>query len=233
MPLDALLSAIRDLRGGSAGRRPPTCSGRTRHCSIRWSGTRADHSQLPALADSMLGPAVLYAALARLIRRLIERGPLIVVVDGAHLAGRALADLLRFVIREDLRTVIVVAVRTGEGVQLPSTARIGLEPLSRAAVAELVGASRADDLYARSRGHPLFLTELAQQSGRVRALPVSLVESVLQRAATTWARLGAMVRATAVIGPGARRGPAGRGARPRRRWRCSTTPSAPWPPGRC
>jgi DNA-binding SARP family transcriptional activator len=200
MPLDALLSAIRDLLRRLGGQAAADLLGADTALLGPLVGTGAGHGQLLALTDSMLGPAVLYAALARLLRRLIERGPLVVVVDDAHLAGRPLADLLHFVAREDLRTVVVAVVRTGEGVPLPSTARIHLDTLSLSAVAELVGASRAGDLYARSRGHPLFLTELAQQSAG-SALPASLVESVSARC-DDLGTAGALLRAAAVIGPG-------------------------------
>ena len=199
MPLDALLNAIRDLLRRLGAQAAADLLGADAALLNPLVGTGTGPSELPALADSMLGPAVLYAALARLLRRLIERGPLVVVVDDAHLAGRALADLLRFVVREDLRTVVVAAVRTGEGVPLPSTARIHLDTLSLAAVAELVGATRAGDLYARSRGHPLFLTELAQQSAG-SALPASLVESVSARCDDLGAA-GVLLRAAAVLGP--------------------------------
>jgi DNA-binding SARP family transcriptional activator len=199
MPLDALLSAIRDLLRRLGGQAAADLVGADAALLDPLVGAGVAHGQLPALADSMLGPAVLYAALARLLRRLIERGPLVVVVDDAHLAGRALADLLRFVVREDLRTVVVATIRTGEGVPLPATARIHLDLLSLAAVTELVGATRAGDLYARSRGHPLFLTELAQQSAG-SALPASLVESVSARC-DGLGTAGALLRAAAVIGP--------------------------------
>ena len=118
----------------------------------------------PMLADSMLGPAVLYAALVRVLGRLAERAPLVAVVDDAHLAGPALADWLRFLAREQVAVTIVAAVRPGEGEPLPATAFVHLEALDRDAAAELVGPGRADELYARSKGHPLFLTELAQQA---------------------------------------------------------------------
>lgn len=199
MPLDALLAAIRDLLRRLGAQAAADLLGADAALLGPLVGTGAGHGELPALADSMLGPAVLYAALARLLRRLIERGPLVVVIDDAHLAGRALADLLRFMVREDLHTVVVAAVRTGEGVPLPSTARIHLDTLSLTAVAELVGAARADDLYARSRGHPLFLAELAQQSAG-SALPASLVESVSARCDDLGAA-GVLLRAAAVLGP--------------------------------
>ena len=56
-----------------------------------------------------------------------------------------------------------------------------------------------DALYERSKGHPLFLTELAQQAAGGE-LPASLVESVSARCDELGAA-GAMLRAAAVIGP--------------------------------
>ena len=82
---------------------------------------------------------------------------------------------------------------------MPATAFVHLGLLGRAAAAELVGPSRADELYERSKGHPLFLTELAQQAGRAE-LPASLVESVSARC-DELGPAGAMLRAAAVIGP--------------------------------
>src|SRR5208282_3433752 len=102
----------------------------------------------PRLADSMLGPAVLYSALVQALSRLTERAPLVVLVDDAHLAGPALPDWLRFLQREDISVTVVAAVRSGEGEPLPATASIHLDALSRDAAAELVGPGRVDELYA-------------------------------------------------------------------------------------
>ena len=151
------------------------------------------------LADSMLGPAVLYAALVRVMVRLAARGPLVVVIDDAHLAGQALANWLRFARRENMPATVVAAIRSAEGPSLPATASVHLGLLDREAAAELVGPSRADELYERSKGHPLFLTELAQQAARAE-LPMSLVESVSARC-DELGTAGAMLRAAAVIGP--------------------------------
>ena len=153
----------------------------------------------PVLADAMLGPAVLYAALVRVAVRLARRGPLVVVIDDAHLAGQALANWLRFARRENMPAAVVAAVRSGEGPPLPATASVHLGLLDREATAELVGPLRADELYERSKGHPLFLTELAQQAARAD-LPTSLVESVSARC-DELGPAGAMLRAAAVIGP--------------------------------
>ena len=152
----------------------------------------------PVLADGALGPAVLYAALGRVLGRLADRGPLVVVIDDAHLAGPALPDWVRFVRREGLPAVIVAAVRPGEAEPLPATAFVHLDVLGRAAAAELVGPARVDELYARSKGHPLFLAELAQQAAGAE-LPASLVESVSARCDELGVA-GAMLRTAAVIG---------------------------------
>ena len=153
----------------------------------------------PVLADSMLGPAVLYAALVRLLGRLTARGPLVVAIDDAHLAGPALPDWLHFVRREAVPLAVVAAVRPGAGEPLPATGFIHLGVLGRDAAAELVGPARVDELYERSKGHPLFLTELAQQAAG-GTLPASLVESVSARC-DELGSAGALLRTAAVIGP--------------------------------
>jgi DNA-binding SARP family transcriptional activator len=206
MPLDALLSALSallrrlgpdaaaDLLGQDAVTLTSLLGAAADPAGPRPSGVSG-----PILADSMLGPAVLYAALVRVVARLARRGPLVVVIDDAHLAGQALANWLSFARREDMPAAVVAAVRSGEGPPLPATASVHLGLLGRAAAAELVGPSRADELYERSKGHPLFLTELAQQSAQAE-LPASLVESVSARC-DELGQAGAMLRAAAVIGP--------------------------------
>ena len=198
MPLDALLGALAsllrrlgpdvtsDLLGADAAMLAPLLGGAP--------GPRS----LPGPPDGTLGPAVLYAALARVLGRLTGRGPVAVVIDDAHLAGPALLDWVRFVRRVQLAVPVVVAVRPGEGESLPATASVHLDVLGREAAAELVGPGRVDELYARSKGHPLFLTELAQQSAGAQ-LPASLVESVSARC-DGLGSAGALLRTAAVIG---------------------------------
>jgi AAA ATPase-like protein/transcriptional activator len=183
MPLDALLAALAsllrrlgpdvtaDLLAQDASTLAPVLG--VGSADPTGSGPRPE----PVLADSMLGPAVLYAVLVRVIGRIAERGPLVVVIDDAHLAGRALSNWLSFARRQRMPAVVVVAVRSGEAPSMPASALVHLDLLGRDAAAQLVGPARADELYERSKGHPLFLTELAQQAASTE-LPTSLVESV-------------------------------------------------------
>ena len=201
MPLDALLAALSallrrlgpDVTADLLGPDAVTLTALLGAAPAGNAGTEQ------ILADSMLGPAVLYAALVRVVARLAQRGPLVVVIDDAHLAGHALANWLSFARRENMPAVVVAAVRSGEGPPLPATASVHLGLLGRAAAAELVGPARADELYERSKGHPLFLTELASHGAQAE-LPASLVESVSARC-DELGPAGAMLRAAAVIGP--------------------------------
>jgi DNA-binding SARP family transcriptional activator len=201
LPLDALLTALATLlRGRGLG---PEASadvlGSDGALLAPVLGVAPGPAQPPTLAEAMLGPAVLYAALARVLSRLAERAPLVVIVDDAHLAGPALADWLRFVQRAKVAVTVVAAIRSGEGKPLPATAFVHLDVLGRDAAAELVGPARFDELYARSRGHPLFLTELAQAEAGAE-LPASLVESVSARC-DELGTAGMLLRTAAVIDP--------------------------------
>jgi len=204
LPLDALLTALAGLLRGLGPDVTADVLGAdaailTPLLNIAPGPRLTGGKGTPLLADSMLGPAVLYSALVRALGRLAERAPLVLVVDDAHLAGRALPDWLRFVRRENVPVTIVAAARSGEGEPLPATAAIHLGALGRDAAAELVGPTRVDELYARSKGHPLFLTELAQRAAGTE-LPASLVESVSARC-DELGPAGLLLRTAAVIGP--------------------------------
>jgi DNA-binding SARP family transcriptional activator len=202
MPLDALLSALSALMRRLGPDATADLLGQDALTLTSVLGVALDlvaPRAQPILADSMLGPAVLYAALVRVAARLAQRGPLVVAIDDAHLAGQALANWLSFARRENMPALVVAAVRSGEGPPLPATASVHLGLLGREAAAQLAGSSRADELYERSKGHPLFLIELAQQGAGVD-LPASLVESVSARC-DELGPAGALLRAAAVIGP--------------------------------
>jgi DNA-binding SARP family transcriptional activator len=199
MPLDALLGAFTaflrrlgpedsaDLLGTDSALLGPLL------------GVTPQPRPLSGLTDGLLGPAVLYAALLRVLGRMAARGPVVVVIDDAHLAGPALPDWVRFAQRGEVPLTIVLAIRPGEGEPLPATELVHLDVLDRQSAAELVGPARIDELYLRSKGHPLFLTELAQQTAGAE-LPASLVESVSARC-DELGPAGALLRTAAVIGP--------------------------------
>lgn len=147
--------------------------------------------------DPALGPAVLYGAVTRVLHRVAGDRVVVVVVDDAHLAGPTLGDWLAYLTRRPLPVVVVLGARPDEGPALPATDHVGLGPLDRAHVAALVGERRADELHARSGGHPLFLAELATvPSGE---LPESLVAAVTGRC-DDLGSAGDLVRTAAVLG---------------------------------
>jgi tetratricopeptide (TPR) repeat protein len=199
MPLDAVLGALTALLRRLGPEAAADLLGTDAPVLAPLLGAAPGPRPVPVLADAMLGPAVLYAALVRLLGRLGTGGPVVVLIDDAHLAGPALPDWLRFLRRGEAPVAVVAAVRPGEGDPLPATASLHLDVLGREAAAELVGPARVDELYARSRGHPLFLTELAQQSAGAE-LPASLVESVSARC-DELGSAGTLLRTAAVIGP--------------------------------
>jgi len=199
MPLDALLSALTALLRRLGPDTAAEVLGPEDAILAPLLGMPPGPRQLPVIADNTLGPTFLYAALVGILTRLTERGPLVLVIDDAHLAGPALRDWVGFARRAELALTVVATARPGEGEPLPATARLHLGALGRDAVARLVGPGRADELYARSQGHPLFLTELAEQETAAE-LPASLVESVSARC-DELGTAGPLLRTAAVIGP--------------------------------
>lgn len=158
----------------------------------------SDQRSPMVLTDASASPTLLHRALGSVLPRLSTGGTVIITIDDAHLAGPAFADWLSQLERSTNGLVVVVARRVGEGEALPVHDVVELGPLDRAAAAELVGEERADALFARSSGHPLFLSELAGAVGDV--LPRSLVDAI----STRCDELGAaaqIVRAAAVLGP--------------------------------
>ena len=87
MPLDALLSALSALlrRLGPDAAADLLAQDAPTLAPVLGVGPLSARAE-PILADSMLGPAVLYAALVRVVPWR-PRGPLVVVIDDAHLAG--------------------------------------------------------------------------------------------------------------------------------------------------
>ena len=194
-PLDVVLTAIADhLRGSPEA---DTLLGPELGTLAPLLGLTTAAVSEPRGVDPALGPATLFAAVTAVLGRIAGSAGAILVIDDAHLAGQAFADWLRYVLRRPMPVLVVVGARPAEGPDLPATDEIGLGPLDRAQVAELVGSERADDLYDRSGGHPLFLSELAAVPAG--ELPPSLVAAVSTRC-DQLGTAGDLVRAAAVLG---------------------------------
>ncbi|WP_182481115.1 ATP-binding protein [Nocardioides immobilis] len=194
-PLDVVLTAIVDHLRASAD--ADALLGPETGVLAPLLGLTAAGAGEPRGVDPALGPATLFAAVTAVLGRIAGANGAILVIDDAHLAGQAFADWLGYVLRRPLPVLVVVGVRPAEGPALPATDEIGLGPLDRDQVAELVGNDRADDLYLRSGGHPLFLSELAAVPAG--ALPPSLVAAVSARC-DQLGSAGDLVRAAAIIG---------------------------------
>ncbi len=140
-----------------------------------------------------------FRALAGLVRRLSRRAGGVLVIDDVHLAdGASLRWLAYLRSRAGPPLLVVTGRRVEEWTELAPDVTISMGPLPREAAAEVVGAERAEELWERSGGHPLFLTELAL------AAPDSLPSSVVAAVAARADRAGsaaATLRAAAVLGP--------------------------------
>lgn len=197
-PLDVLLAAIGEhlrrsddaagLLGDDAALLAPLLGGHPYAAPVR----RPAHP-----VDPVLGAASLYAAITGVLGRISGQRGAILVIDDAHLAGPALTEWLLFTLRRPLRLLVVAGTRPAEGGSLTAGDIVNVGPLDRAATAELVGAERADDLFARSGGNPLFLSELARTPQD--RLPPSLVEAVGQ-ACDQLGDAAELVRTAAVLG---------------------------------
>ncbi len=161
-------------------------------------GLSAAATMPPVLADGIVGPSLLYGALAGVVERLAERGTVVLILDDAHRGGDALTAWVQYVRRRTIPLLVVATVRTPERAPFTANEVITLGPLDPDQARALVGEARADALWARSSGHPLFLTELALADDGA-PLPASLVDTVCQRC-DALGRVGETLTDAAVIG---------------------------------
>jgi DNA-binding CsgD family transcriptional regulator/tetratricopeptide (TPR) repeat protein len=160
---------------------------------------------LLAAINSQASPATLFsAALAEL-----ERERTLLVFEDMHWADEATLDLLTFLGRRihRTRTLLVASYRDDElseqhplrlvigGLPRAATFRLSLAPLSEAAVARLAGQAgrSAKNLHSITGGNPLFVTEVL--AAGVDAVPATVRDAVLARAA----RLSPAARALAEL----------------------------------
>jgi DNA-binding SARP family transcriptional activator/tetratricopeptide (TPR) repeat protein len=161
------------------------------------SATTERGLQPTTFSDSVEGRAVLFAGLLDVIERASAGRPAVLIVEDIQLAGASTIAWLRFAMRRGRLLRIVATSRPAPVPLLPDARLITLGPLDRGAAAALVGDDRVDDLYARSNGNPLFLTQLAAHE--TGDLPPSIVENMRARLAPLGSA-GASLRAAAVIG---------------------------------
>jgi len=161
-------------------------------------GFAAAGSIPPLLADGVVGPTLLFTAIASVLGRLASTGVTIVVLDDAHRCGSALLQWLEFVRTRPVPLLVLATVRSPHPGPASASEVVPLGPLDRAESEQLVGADRADSLFDRSGGHPLLLTELALAPDGA-GLPVSLVQAVSTRC-DALGRAGELLRTAAVVG---------------------------------
>jgi predicted ATPase len=154
-------------------------------------------------ADPAEARARLFEAFLTLFEKLAERKPLILVVEDAHWADRSSRDLITFLIRYQrslLNTLILVTYRSDEmhrthplrpllaelgridwveRLDLPRLTRDQADELATAILGAAPTPSRANALYTRAEGNPLFTEELMGCPDGNREVPDSLRDLLL------------------------------------------------------
>ena len=203
LPLEAILDAIgRHVRTLDPGRANAVLSGNRPLLApllgLRGATARPDTGSV--FGDDLTGPTMLYAALLGVVEELTAAGPVVLLLDDAHLAGEAVATWLSFSRgrKPSLPLLVMVARRPGEGPSFSPDERLVLGVLDIDAAAAVVGAERAAELHARSGGNPLFLTELAAADPE-ETLPSSVIEAVSSRLGRA-GKAASTLRAAALLG---------------------------------
>ncbi|GAB3260259.1 ATP-binding protein [Nocardioides dilutus] len=134
-----------------------------------------------ATADAM--SLRMFGRLDDAVRSLIGRGQVALLLDNGDetdpVTWSWLAHLRR---RGDPPSLVVVALRDRAAATLASDLVLDVPPLGLAEAAALVGPERAEQLWARSGGNALLLTELARADAETREeVPGSLREAVVGR----------------------------------------------------
>jgi DNA-binding CsgD family transcriptional regulator/tetratricopeptide (TPR) repeat protein len=138
----------------------------------------------------------------------------LMVIEDIHWADGATLDLMRFLVRRIGSTAALVLATyrndqlggghplralLGDVATSPDVMRMTVPPLSAAAVTRLAGAEAdAEELYRITGGNAFFVTELL--SARSSALPTTVEDAVLGRAARLGADARAALDAAAAIG---------------------------------
>ncbi|MGH9222455.1 MAG: ATP-binding protein, partial [Acidimicrobiales bacterium] len=156
-------------------------------------------TQATVVADTDSARARTFASLSAVIDRIGEDKPTVLVIEDLHLASAGTRAWLAFARRRSRRTLLVTTTRPGGAKGLDATARIHLGALDRDAIADLVGADRADALFQRTGGYPLLLAALADDPAET--LPATVRDAVAARVDSLGDAVAATLRVAAVLGP--------------------------------
>ncbi|WP_129775358.1 AAA family ATPase [Peristeroidobacter soli] len=145
----------------------------------------------------------------------LARPPALIVLEDLHWADEATLDFLRYVGRRIGRThaLLVVSFRSDEvgpshalrlvlgDLATSGAKRLSLQPLSIAAIQELIGDRDVDaaELQTKTGGNPFFVTEVVAAGGV--AMPATVRDAVLARAGRLRPSARAILDAAAVAGP--------------------------------
>ena len=167
-------------------------------------------------ADAFREDAGAHAIATALLDLPRARAPLVLVLEDLHWADEATLDALRVLGRRvgTTQTLVVATYRDdeldrahplrivlGELATTSAVARLVVEPLSPAAVAELAAEVDVDaaKLHRLTSGNPFYVTEVLAAGGR--DVPTTVRDAVLARVAHLSASAAAVVEAAAVAPP--------------------------------
>jgi DNA-binding CsgD family transcriptional regulator/tetratricopeptide (TPR) repeat protein len=150
------------------------------------------------LAELVSSGAKTHEVVAALMREVARRSPTVIVLEDIHHADGATLDVMRVFGRrvggipalvlatyreEELTVSHPLRIVLGELVGVHPMERLSIEPLSQAAVADLARPHKVDpdELFRRTGGNPLFVTEVL--AAGADAIPHTVRDAVLARAA--------------------------------------------------
>jgi DNA-binding CsgD family transcriptional regulator len=148
------------------------------------------------------------------MRQLLGRPPTVLVLEDLHWADEATLDVVRLLARRvhGVGAIVIATYRDdeldrdhplrfvlGELATSQAVARLTVEPLSLAAVAELAGPYGIDagELHRRTAGNPFFVTEVL--AGGEGGIPIRVRDAVLARAGRLSPAARVLLEAIAVV----------------------------------
>ncbi|MEU8146362.1 AAA family ATPase [Nonomuraea sp. NPDC048901] len=162
-------------------------------------------------AGQVAGRRSTYEAVAAFLRALGARKPVLLVLEDLHLAGKETVELVHYLARRvsGARLLVVVTARSAENTAAlealgHAAVRLELGPLPARSVARLAARSGqgrwADDVFRRTRGHPLYVVELLRGlAAGEHGVPAGLSAAVLARVHRTGSLVERLLRAASVF----------------------------------